>query len=127
MNNILRLIRRFREITLDDLSKATKTSKSIISSYELEKYTPSDDRMFVLSNTLKVNPDIIFYSFGLFPPDIRKIIKNDPIYFVDKIRELCNNYLKNNKNFVFDEEFKVKVINYIEKSSTNGEFNETPS
>jgi transcriptional regulator with XRE-family HTH domain len=42
-----------------------------------------------IAKVLGIDPDIMFYNMGLFPPDKIDFVKKDPLFFKDLIDEAC--------------------------------------
>lgn len=119
--HILTLFRNTKCMRLVDLSEATGHMISSLSHYERGVLIPLPSTVISLAKGLGINPDVLFYSFGLLPKEEMGIIMSDPFYYMDKIKKLCNN--SNRKKDCNDEDVNhnntLKVFNYISKESTN--------
>jgi hypothetical protein len=60
--------------------------------YERNIREPRIETALVIAESLKVNPDLLLYSFGILPKEDKEIIKSDPYFYMEKIKEMCNNH-----------------------------------
>lgn len=97
--SLLRIFRQLQGITLQKTSKNIgKDNKgrnihlSAISNYENEFFLPSRKTIKKIAKALKIMPDVLLYSFGYLGEEEIEIIKSDPFYYMEKIKELCNNH-----------------------------------
>lgn len=124
-SHILKLFRNTKCMRLADLSEKSGLSLGSISLYERGKLIPLQNTIFNLAKTLGINPDVLFYSFGYLPEKEMKIIMDDPFYYMDKIRKLCDNSRR--RVHVPDEEMNslnaTRVFNYISKEGRHEDEN----
>lgn len=85
-DSFLKKIRKIKGLTQRDLYGNNHPAISIIENNLTDKVI-KDKTVFRISDILGANPDIIFYSVGLFPPELRKEISSNPIYYMKKIKE----------------------------------------
>lgn len=99
--SILKIFRQLQGSHLKQIAKnicnytrgtPNQGSSSSLSEYENHKIIPLRKTIINIANALNIAPDIIFYSFGYFGDKEIEIIKNDPFYYMEKIKELCNNH-----------------------------------
>jgi transcriptional regulator with XRE-family HTH domain len=109
MERILKIARTVRGYSLKELSIKSNTGINILQYYESDKHIPGDKKINILSNALNIKKELLYFSFGLLPPQIRDKVKNFPVYYMEKIIELCNDDPSKDKS---EEE-----INFINKSS----------
>jgi transcriptional regulator with XRE-family HTH domain len=84
--SLIKKIRKMKGLTQKDLYGNNYPAISNIENNSTDKIL-KDKTVFRISNILGANPDIIFYSVGLFPPDLRKEISSNAVYYYKKIKE----------------------------------------
>jgi hypothetical protein len=122
--HIFTIMRKFRDISLACVK--TKDGKKIfnVSAYERLEKLPFVETVEKLANAIGADPEVLYYSFGLMPRDVVKIITSDPFYYNEKIKELCNNHeVRYGKDVVvnLNELNKVRSFNYLFKGVKNVE------
>jgi len=99
--SILKIFRQIQGYTLARIAKnicrykkgaKNNGSSATASYYESGTIIPSRKKIKTIAKILNISPDIIFYSFGCFGDEEIEIIKSDPFYYMEKIKELCNNH-----------------------------------
>lgn len=117
-NNVLRLMRRVRNLYLKDLQDKSGVGLNLICSYENDKMNPSRETIERIANSLEVKPDVLLYAYGYLPQKEMNIIRSDPYYYMDKIQKMCKNhesrYSEDNANV--DDLNMTRTYEYIIKS-----------
>lgn len=117
-NNVLKLMRRIRNLNLKNLQEKSKVGLNLISSYENDKITPSRETIIRLANALAVTPDVILYAHGYLPENEMNIVRSDPYYYMDKIQKICKNHATrySEENTNIDDLNIARTYDYIIKS-----------
>lgn len=86
--------------------------------YEERKHEPEGTTIIGISESLGIKPDILFYIYGLFPPEDKKKIIEDPFFYMEKIKKLLNNHEKRygKKNVDMAQLNINRCYDYIEQS-----------
>ena len=79
----------------------------------------SEKILFKIANVLEIDPEIMFYNMGRFPPEKREFIIKDPLFFKELIDEACKEPWRLTKTKEYMEELKSKEKDIKEKSKTN--------
>jgi len=74
-----------------------------------------------IAKVLGIDPEIMFYNMGRFPPDKREFIIKDPLRFKELVDEECKEPWRLTKTKEYMEELKNKMKDIEEKSKTNPE------
>jgi hypothetical protein len=118
--HILKILRTLLDI---DLNKIRYKNNSLIMGipyYESLAKNPLRSTVESIAYALKLNPDILFYSFGFLPEKERQIIISDPFFYSEKIKELCNNHENRYESKVDMEILNIKrCAEYIEENTIN--------
>jgi transcriptional regulator with XRE-family HTH domain len=117
-NNVLRLIRRIRDLSLHSLETKCKVGVTLLSSYENDKLTPSRETISRIANSLEIKPEILLYAYGYLPEKEMNIIRSDPYYYMDKIQKMCKNHdiRYSEENVNIDDLNMTRTYEYIIKS-----------
>ncbi len=127
---LLRIFRQLQGITLQETSKNIGTDSNgrkihltAISNYEREFYLPSRKTIKKMAEALRIMPDILFYSFGYLAEEEIEIIKSDPFYYMEKIKELCNNHVNRygKERINLDELNRKRAFDYQENYRRNND------
>lgn len=81
----------------------------------------SEKILFKIAKVLEIDPEIMFYNMGRFPPEKREFIIKDPLFFKELIEEACKEPWRLTKTKEYIEELKNKAQDIEEKSKTNPE------
>lgn len=116
-NEIQVLFRNIREMSLEKMVKLTKCCISSISNHENYIMQPRIKNIYKVAKALKINPDILLYSYGILPEYEQQIIKSDPFYYMEKINKICNNHSKRygNEEIDLSNLNQLRVYDYILK------------
>lgn len=92
VKHILTIFRKINNVPMRDVEDASGHRVHSISEYENNKRTPYKTTIVDIADCFKIKPDILLYSFGILPDEEMRIIKSDPFFYMEKIKELCNNH-----------------------------------
>ena len=85
---LLRFIRISKGLSKEKISVMIEAPMHNIWRAEVGRVV-SDKIAFGISKVLGIDPDIMFYNMGRFPPDKVDFIKKDPIFFKELIDDAC--------------------------------------
>lgn len=116
-------MRKLKDISIIKVKEKCGNKIYNVSAYERDERTPYVSTVFKLASAIEADPEVLFYSFGVLPPDITEIIKSDPFYYAEKIKELCDNH---KSRYGVDVEVdlndlnRMRSINYLFKEKGDG-------
>ena len=121
MESILKISRNFRGYNHGKLAEKLKIHQSFISYYENGRSIPKESKIIDIGNALEMDPDLLFYSFGLLPPHIKEKAKRFPFYFVEKMKEICESCkdLEKMSEKQLDEYNRVQIVSYMKRDTSN--------
>ncbi|MGN6560729.1 MAG: hypothetical protein ACTHJ2_09420 [Candidatus Nitrosocosmicus sp.] len=122
---LLRTLRLMSGVQVKDIKNRYGVNKkggqvTSLHKYEKRKFDPDHKTIKGISESLGINPDILFYTYGLLPEEDREIIKEDPFFYMEKIKKLLNNHEKRygKKNVDMAQLNINRCYDYIEKSKS---------
>ena len=115
--SILKLMRNILQIPLHKITYVDGRKILGIHYMEEGEVRPKESTILSISTSLKINPEILLYSFGYLPDKEQKIISSDPFYYREKILNLCNNHEYRYESNVDLDLLNIKrVADYIENN-----------
>jgi transcriptional regulator with XRE-family HTH domain len=122
VKHIQTILRTVRGLSLREVREITGHSITGMSLHENKIMVPDKKIILSIANVLDVNPDILFYSYGILPEYEEGIIKEDPFYYMDKIRKICHNHEKRygDKDVDLNKLNAARAFEYIVKESKDG-------
>jgi len=121
IKHVQALFRNIRGISLKDIQNLKGHTPNSICLHENSKSIPETKTIFNVSDVLEINPNILFYSYGILPPRILSMIKSDPFFYMEKIEKLYYNHDKRygNEEFDLNKLNGLRALEYIVKESKN--------
>lgn len=81
----------------------------------------SEKIVLKIAKALGIDPEIMFYNMGRFPPDKREFIIKDPLFFKELVDNACKEPWRLTKTKGYMEELKGKMKDIEDKSRSSPE------
>lgn len=117
---LLRLIRISKGLSGEDISSKIGVPINNVWRSEVGRVV-SEKIVLKIAKVLGIDPEIMFYNMGRFPPDKREFIIKDPLGFKELIDDACKEPWRLTKTKEYMEELKGKMKDIEEKSKANPE------
>lgn len=90
------------------LAETSGVNRQIVYRAEQQEAIATDSAKKI-AHALGINPDIMFYHMGKFPPDKIEFVKKDPLFFMQLIEDACSEPWKLVATKKYMEEIKNKI------------------
>jgi hypothetical protein len=121
IKHVQTVLRNIRGISLREVKEIAGHSIAGISLHENKIMHPDKKTILSIAKVIDIKPDILFYSYGILPESEASIIKQDPFYYMEKIRKICHNHEKRygNEEFDLNKLNSSRAFEYIVKEDKN--------
>ena len=120
--HILSIMRRMKAVSLMNVEEKTGHRIHNVSDYERLIRQPFPKTLLRLADVVDADPEVLYYSFGMLPDDVMKVIRSDPFYYMEKLRKLCDNHkYRYGKGVKVDlnDLNKARVFDYLNRRVAN--------
>lgn len=117
---LLRIIREAKDLSKEKIAVMIDSPMHNVWRSEVGKIV-SEKIVLKIAKVLDIDPDIMFYNMGRFPPEKREFIIKDPLFFKELIDDACKEPWRLTKTKEYMEELKNKIKHIEDKTKSNPE------